>query len=109
MDEGHSLFFFASGFTRTKFRIFLGYSPPSTIHVFLIPLLIIERTWVVLEMLLGMLEFLWFHESTEVKKDASLMNGQENGKHGGYENKGSPCDAFLMFRDNAECFFLLFL
>jgi len=55
-------------------------------------------------MLLGMLEFLLFHESTEVKKEISLMNGYENGKHGGYGNEGSLCDAFL-FRDNAERLF----
>ena len=62
---------------------------------------------VVLEMLLGVLEFLLFHESTEVKKDVSLMDGYENGKHGGYGNEGSLCDAFLLFRDNPECFFPL--
>ena len=60
-------------------------------------------------MLLSMLELLLFHESTEVKKDVSLMDGYEIGKHGGYGNKGSLCDAFLLFRDNAECLFLLFL
>ena len=42
---------------------------------------------------------------TEVKKDVSLMDGYENGKHGSYGNEGSLCDAFLLFRDNAECFF----
>ena len=40
-----------------------------------------------LEMLLGMLEFLLFHESTEAMKDVSLMHGYENGKHGGYGNE----------------------
>jgi len=45
------------------------------------------------------------HESTEVKKDVSLMDGYENGKHEGYGNEGSICHAFLLFRDNAECFF----
>jgi len=49
--------------------------------------------------------FILFHESTEVKKDVSLMNGQENRKHGGYGNEGSLCDAFLLFRDNAELSF----
>ena len=58
-----------------------------------------------LEMLLSMLEFLLFHESTEVKKQVSLMNRYENGKHGGYGNEGSLCDAFILFRDNAECSF----
>ena len=58
-----------------------------------------------LEMLLSMLEFLLFHESTEVEKQVFLMNRYENGKHGGYGNKGSLCDAFLLFRDNAECLF----
>ena len=53
-------------------------------------------------MLLGMLEFLLFHESTEVKNDVSLVDGYENG---GYGNEGSLCDTFLSFRDNAECFF----
>ena len=33
------------------------------------------------------------------------MNRYENGKHGSYGNKGSLCDAFLLFRDNAECLF----
>ena len=51
------------------------------------------------------IEFPLFDESTEVKKDVSLMGGNENGKHGGYGNEGSPRDAFLLFRDNAECFF----
>lgn len=32
-----------------------------------------------LEMPLGMLEFLLFHESTEIKKDISLIHGYENG------------------------------
>jgi len=58
-----------------------------------------------LEMLIGMLEFLLFHESTDVKKDVSLMDGYENGKPGGYGNEGSLCGAFLLLRDNAECFF----
>ena len=31
---------------------------------------------IVLEMLLGMLEFLLFHETTEVKKDVSLKEGR---------------------------------
>jgi len=44
-----------------------------------------------LEMLLGMLKFLLFHESTGVKKGVSLMEGWENGKHGGYGNEGSFC------------------
>ena len=30
-------------------------------------------------MLLGILEFLLFHKSTEVKKDVSLVHGYENG------------------------------
>ena len=64
---------------------------------------------VLLEKPLGMLEFLLFHGSTEVKKDVSLMDGYESGKHRGYGNKESFCDAFLLFRDNAECFFLFFL
>ena len=46
-------------------------------------------------MLLGMLEFLLFHESAEVKKEVSLIDGHENGKHGGYGYEGSLCDAFL--------------
>ena len=58
-----------------------------------------------LETLPGMLEFLLFYENTEVKKDVSLMDGYENGKHGGYGNEGSLCDAFLLFRDNVGCFF----
>jgi len=58
-----------------------------------------------LEILLGMLECILFHERTEVKKDVSLMDGYENGKHGDYGNEGSLCDAFLSFRDNAGCFF----
>ena len=58
-----------------------------------------------LEMLLRMLKFLLFHESTEVKKDVSLIDGYENGKHGGYGNEGSLCEAFFLFRDNGECFF----
>jgi len=58
------------------------------------------------EMLLGMVEFLLFHGSTEVKKDVSLIDGYENGKHGGYGSEGSLCDAFLLFRDNAKSFFL---
>ena len=33
------------------------------------------------------------------------MNRYENGKHEGYGNEGSLCDVFLLFRDNAECFF----
>ena len=49
-------------------------------------------------MLRGMLDFLLFHEKTEVKGDVSLMDGYENGKHGGYRNEGSLCDAFLLFR-----------
>ena len=57
-------------------------------------------------MLLGMLEFLLFYESTEDMKDVSLMHGYENGKHEGYGNEGSLCGVFLLFRDNAECFFL---
>ena len=56
-------------------------------------------------MLLGKQEFILFHGSTEVKKDVSLVDGYENGKHGGYGNEGSIFDAFLLFRDNAECFF----
>jgi len=42
--------------------------------------------WVseVLGMLLGVLGFLLFHGSIDVKKDVSLMEGYENGKHGGY-------------------------
>ena len=52
-----------------------------------------------------MLEFLLFHESTEVMKDVSLMHRYENGKHEGYGNEGSLCGVFILFRDNAECFF----
>ena len=52
-----------------------------------------------------MLEFILFHESTEVKKDVSLIDGYGNGKHGGYGYEGSLCEAFLLFRDNVECFF----
>ena len=59
----------------------------------------------VLEMLLGMLELLLFHESTEGMKDVSLMHRYENGKHEGYGNEGSLCGEFLLFMDNAECFF----
>ena len=33
--------------------------------------------------MLEMLEFLLFHESTEVMKDVSLMHGYENGKYEG--------------------------
>ena len=40
-----------------------------------------------LETLPGKLEFLLFYENTEVKKDVSLMDGYENGKHGGYGNE----------------------
>ena len=58
----------------------------------------------VLEMLLGMLEFLLFHEISEVMKDVSLMHAYENEKHGGYGNERSLCRVFLLFRDNAECF-----
>ena len=53
-------------------------------------------------MLLGMLEFLLFHESTEVMKYVSLMHGYENGKHEGYGNGGSLCGVFFLFRDNTE-------
>ena len=56
-------------------------------------------------MLLGMLELILFHESTEVKKEVSLMDRYENRKHGGYGNERSLCDAFLLFRDNVEFFF----
>jgi len=56
-------------------------------------------------MLFGMLEFLLFHESTEVMKDVSLMHGYENEKHEGYGNEGSLCGVFLLFRDNTEGFF----
>jgi len=55
-------------------------------------------------MLFGMLEFLLFHESTEVKRDVSLTDGYENEKHGGYGNEGSLCDAFLLFKNSAGCF-----
>jgi len=56
-------------------------------------------------MLLSILRFLLFPENTEVKKDVSLMDGYENGKHGGNRNEGNLCDAFIFFRDNAESFF----
>ena len=56
-------------------------------------------------MLLGMLEFLLFHERTEIMKDASLMHSYENGKREGSRNEGSLCGVFLLFRDNAEYFF----
>ncbi|PUU81283.1 hypothetical protein B9Z19DRAFT_1077472 [Tuber borchii] len=56
-------------------------------------------------MLLGMLLFLLFHECAEVMKDVSLMHGYENGKHRGCRNEGSLCGAFLLFRNNTECFF----
>ena len=62
-----------------------------------------------LEMLLGMLKFLLFHESTEVKKDVSLMDGYENGKHGGYGNEGSLCEAFFCSGITQNVSFLLFL
>ena len=48
-----------------------------------------------LEMLLSLLEFLLFHECTEVMKDVSLMHGYENGKHEGYGNEGGTCGVFL--------------
>ena len=50
-----------------------------------------------------------FYESTEVKKVVSSMNRYANRKQGGYRNEGSLCDAFILFRDNVECFFSLFL
>ena len=62
----------------------------------------------VLEMLLGMLEFLLFHESTEDVKDVSLTDMRMESIEG-YGNGGTLCDAFLLFRDYAECFFLLLL
>jgi len=37
------------------------------------------------------------------------MDGYKNGEHGGYGNEGSLFHAFILFRDNAECFLLLFL
>ena len=49
-------------------------------------------------------EFLLFHESSEVMKDVSLMHAYENGKHESYGNEGSLCGVFLLFRDNAEYF-----
>ena len=52
-----------------------------------------------------MLEFLLFHESTEIKKDVSFIDRYENRKYEDYGNEGSLCDAFLLLRDNAECFF----
>jgi hypothetical protein len=55
-------------------------------------------------MLLGMLLFLLFHESTEVMRDVSLMHSYENWKDRGYGNEGSLCGAFLWFRNNTECF-----
>ena len=55
-------------------------------------------------MLLGMLEFLLFHESSEVMKDVSLMHGYGNREHRSYGNEGSLCGVFILFRDNAECF-----
>ena len=58
--------------------------------------------------MLSILEYLLFHESTKVKKDVPLMDGYENGKHGGYGNGGSLCEAFLLLRDNTECFSVLF-
>ena len=33
------------------------------------------------------------------------MNGYANRKHGSYGNEGNLCDVFILFRDNAECFF----
>ena len=66
--------------------------------------------YLLLEMLLSMVEFLLFHESTEVKKDFSLIDGYESGRHGSYGSYGSLCHAFLLFKDNAKkAFFLLFL
>ena len=43
-----------------------------------------------------------FYECTEVKRVGSLMNGYVNRKHRGYGNERSLCDAFILFRDNAE-------
>ena len=59
-------------------------------------------------MLLGMLEFLLFYESTKVIKDVSLIHGYRNGKHEGYRYEGSLCRAFLLFRNNTEysCYFV---
>ena len=33
------------------------------------------------------------------------MKRYENRKHRGYGNEGSLCDAFILFGDNAKCFF----
>jgi len=55
-----------------------------------------------------MLEFLLFHESTEDVKDVSLTDMRMESIEG-YGNGGTLCDAFLLFRDYAECFFLLLL
>ena len=46
-----------------------------------------------LEMLLGMLEFLLFHESTEDVKDVSLTDMRMESIEG-YGNGGSLCDVF---------------
>jgi len=59
---------------------------------------------VLLEMLLSMLGFLLFHESTEVMQDVSLTHRYENGKHKGYGNEGSLSGVFLLFKDKAGCF-----
>ena len=44
------------------------------------------------------------HESTEIRKDVSLMDENGNRKHGGYGNRGRLCDIFILFGDNAEFF-----
>ena len=55
-----------------------------------------------------MLDFLLFHESTEVKKVVSLMNGYANRKHGGYGNEGSPYGAFICLGITQNVFFFCF-
>jgi len=52
--------------------------------------------------------FFLFHESTENVKDVSLTDMRMESIEGN-GNGGSLYDAFLLFRDNAECFFLLLL
>ena len=59
-------------------------------------------------MLLGMLHFILFHECTEARKVISLMNEYVNRKHKGYGNEGTLCDAFILFRNNAQSFFFCF-
>ena len=58
-----------------------------------------------LEMLLGMLEFPLFHESTEVKKDVSLWTDMRMESMEATEMKEVFVMYFILFRDDAECFF----